>query len=107
MPSGTNAKPGELARYVAAEVRAELARQGLPMARLDGVIGGKTYVSDRLSDRRAKYSLDLNDLMAIATLLGVSPATFIERAAVQMNADALRRLEDQAVGRLSEGDDAE
>jgi hypothetical protein len=101
MPAGANAEPGELARYVASEVRAELKRQKLSMRSLAGFMPGKyDYVKERLGDG-ARYALDLNDLDGIERLLHVSPHQFIERAAAQMNADALKALEDQAVERLT------
>jgi hypothetical protein len=101
MPAGANAEPGELARYVASEVRAELKRQKLSMRSLAGFMPGKyDYVKERLGDG-ARYALDLNDLDGIERLLHVSPHQFIERAAAQMNADALKALEDQAVRRLT------
>jgi hypothetical protein len=101
MPAGANAEPGELARYVASEVRAELKRQKLSMRSLAGYMPGKyDYVKERLGDG-ARYALDLNDLDGVERLLHVSPHLFIERAAAQMNADALKALEDQAVERLT------
>jgi hypothetical protein len=109
MPSGTNAKPGPLARYVAEEVRRELGGRGLPLSALAGVMPGqKSYVKLRLGVG-ARYALDLNDLMGIEQLLGISPVEFIERAAARMNADALKALEDRAVERLAddETDDTE
>ncbi|MFI2568885.1 hypothetical protein ACH473_10505 [Cellulosimicrobium funkei] len=72
-------KPSEaFARAVAAEIRAEVARQRLAIADVErGAEISHNYLWKRLSD---ELPLNLNDVEAIANVLGVPPGVLIARA---------------------------
>lgn len=64
---------------VAAEIRAEIARQGLSRGAAADRIGVPDYwLTNRLSGRT---SISLDDLHRIATGLGINPRQLTERAA--------------------------
>ncbi|WP_072689356.1 hypothetical protein [Rhodococcus marinonascens] len=69
--------PGRLSLAVAAEIRAELARQGLPLSALDDVIGSHTYTYERL---RGKRSLNLDEVEMLCDRLGTSSSRLFAAA---------------------------
>ena len=79
MSRGTGVRPGPLALAVAAEIRAELARQNLSARSLDAVMPSHGYLQARLG-ANASQSLDFTDIEAISDLLGVDPLVLFRRA---------------------------
>lgn len=72
--------PHPLRARVAAEVRAELARQGKVPADVGEVLGlSRPTVTNRL---RGDSPFDLDELETLAAWLGVTPETFIPRREV-------------------------
>jgi len=68
-----------LSTQVAANVRAEMARQRKRQADLGEVLGlTQGAISKRMS---GKIALDVDELGKIAAFLGIDPATLIENAA--------------------------
>lgn len=76
----TSTEPGELvARRVAAEVRAEMFRQGLSQQALADLLGWpQPRLSRRIADgKTALIPLDVVELEAIAVALGVPVTQFL------------------------------
>lgn len=77
MSKQSKAGVGPLARAVAAEVRAEMARQemtGIELSRVTGL--SNNYLARRL---RGEFPFTLNDLEPVASALRVSPAELFSR----------------------------
>ncbi len=86
MPAGKMQESRELARAVAAEIRATLARQNMlikDLARQSGISQG--YLGKRLRD---EAPLNLNDLQAICAVFGRDVLGFMSTAIDAAQPDA-------------------
>jgi hypothetical protein len=82
MPSAPSPSPLSLARSVAAEVRAELARRGLKLNALDDVISSRGYVYPRLV--AGTHAFTLNDVQIIEDFFGWKRLELMKRAYLSM-----------------------
>jgi transcriptional regulator with XRE-family HTH domain len=77
VPTQTEATGNSLARHIAREVRAEMARQGISQEALAERLG-EGWIQKRVSRRlTGEVAIDLDELELIAAALGVPVAQFI------------------------------
>ena len=79
MSKGNGARPGPLARAVAAELRAELAKQGKSVRMLDSILTSHGYVQARFK-MNPTQSLDYTDIEAVCKFLNLDELVLLQRA---------------------------